>query len=620
MQIALSDLLARENPDAIVVLLPDGRVTEWTAAAEQIFGHTSAQAIGQPLAALIAPAGQADAIAQSLAQARSEGLAVEESVRRRLDGSHVYVSVSTKAIFDAAGSLQCYLCRMKDVTHLKVLRDAKLVEARYRTLLEFVPDAIVIVNASGRIVFANTQAERVFGYRHRELLGQPVEHLMPLRYRGAHATHRGGFFHAPRARTMGAGLELHGQRRNGEEFPVEISLSPMETEEGPMVLSAVRDVTERQEARRKADRMFRDLLESAPDAMVIVDAGGRIVLVNSQTERLFGWARKDMLGQPIEMLVPERLRDAHPMHRSRFVANPKVRAMGAGRELSGLRKDGSEFPVEISLSPIETEDGQVVSAAIRDATERKRFEASLHEANRLKSEFLANMSHELRTPLNGILGFSELLVDELPGPLNAKQREYVHDILGCGRHLLRLINDVLDLSKVEAGKMELFPEVFAVTDAVAEVCTVVNAQAHKKSIRVATDIADDLPAVLLDRQKFKQVLFNLLSNAVKFTEEGGEVGVEAMLDDSATPPQLCVAVRDTGIGIAPEQMGRLFQAFQQLDSGSARRYEGTGLGLALTRKLVELQGGRIGVESAPGQGSRFTVWLPMAPQVTDARS
>jgi PAS domain S-box-containing protein len=181
MQIALSDLLARENPDAIVVVLPDGKVSEWTAAAEQIFGHPAAQAIGQPLAALIAPAGQADAIAQSLAQARSEGLAVEESVRRRRDGSHVYVSVSTKAIFDPQGSLQCYLCTMKDVTHLKVLRDAKLVEARYRNLLEFVPDAIVIVNASGRIVFANTQAERVFGYRHRELLGQPVEHLMPPR-------------------------------------------------------------------------------------------------------------------------------------------------------------------------------------------------------------------------------------------------------------------------------------------------------------------------------------------------------------------------------------------------------------------------------------------------------
>jgi protein-histidine pros-kinase len=602
--------LWEETPDAVLAVSPDGRVLHWNRAAESIFGYTAAEALGQSLADLIVPADQRQEEQGIQAEALAGRLAVYESVRRRKDGSLVHVSVSSKAVSDPGTGSTYILSTKKDVTHLKIQRDAKLLQVRFGELLELTPDAILMVNVTGRIVFVNSQAERVFGYQRGALLGTPVEALLPERFHRMHHEHRSRFFSAPRTRAMGAGLELYGRRHDGQEFPVEISLSPLITDEGTIVMSAVRDISERKEAEQK----FRSLLESAPDAMVIVARDGRIAVVNSQTERLFGYRREELLGQPVEVLVPERYRAKHSGHRVGFFSQPRARAMGAGLELYGLRRDGSEFPVEISLSPLETEEGMFVSSAIRDATVRKRYEQGLQEANRLKNVFLANMSHELRTPLNAIIGFSEFLIDEKAGPLSGRQKEYLTDVLSSGRHLLQLINDVLDLSKVEAGKIEIRAEPFSVRQAIEEVCTGTAAMAASKGIAVERRIAGALDEVTLDRQRFIQVLYNLLSNALKFSDAGASVSVSARADNGS----LQLRVRDTGIGIRHGDLEKLFVEFQQLDAGTARHFEGTGLGLALTKKLVEAQGGSIRVESERGKGSTFTVLLPLSPAAGSA--
>jgi len=518
----------------------------------------------------------------------------------------------------------------------------------------------IATDAAGVIQIFNVGAERMLGYAAADLVNQntPADISDPqeIVVRARALSQEFGMPIAPgfealvfkASRTIEDIYELTYIRKDGSRLPAVVSVTALRDEAETIIgyLLIGTDNTARkkvEDERMRLDQRLRDqhfytrsLIESNIDALMTTDPRGIITDVNTQTEALTGCTRDELIGAPFRNYFTDP--DRAEAGINRVLAEGKV----TNYELTARARDGKLTVVSYNATTFHDRDRRLegVFAAARDVTELKRIEralqqknAELEDASRMKSEFLANMSHELRTPLNAIIGFSEILRDGLVGAMTDKQRNFTGDILRSGQHLLSLINDILDLSKVEAGKMLLDLDPVEVASLFVNSLTIVREKAATRHIRLALDAEDGLGSMMVDARKVKQIVYNLLSNAVKFTPDGGQVTLRAakvpragvgrrdeqgtgsgrafMPSENTFAEFLEISVTDSGIGIAAEDLEHLFKPFSQIDSGLARRFDGTGLGLAMVKLLADLHGGSVAVESEVGAGSRFTVWLPL---------
>ncbi len=470
-------------------------------------------------------------------------------------------------------------------------------------LLHAAADAAVVTDGDGRIAFVNRGAETLFGYAAEELVGQPVETLLPQDLRERHTEYRQRYNSSPRARPLLSGLDLYGLRKDGSRFRAEIALTPVETDAGLLVASTIREVN----AGDESEAYFRTMLETAPDAMIIVDERGRIAIVNRQAEDMFGYGRAELLGHEVEMLLPENIRQQHQGHRSRYGENPELRPMGPGLDLFGRRKDGSKFPVEISLSPVKTSSGMFVSSVIRDVTQRRRMEQEIiaarqvaERAQKANTAFLAAASHDLRQPVQAL--------SLLNGALRRTVKdERAREMIDHQEHSLtamtNLLNSLLDISRLDAGVVTPDIEEFPMQRVIDRLSAEFGRQASHKGLEFSSEPC--AVTVRSDPNLLSEIIQNLVSNAIRYTEKGS---VKMVCDCAG---EMCrLQVVDTGIGIEEDQLEAIFKEFHQTKTPGSST-EGFGLGLAIVRRLADLLEHDIGVESQPGKGSTFRVLVPI---------
>jgi PAS domain S-box-containing protein len=587
-------------PTAIIVADHQGSIVLVNAQAERLFGYTATELLGEMVDILLPSrfrAGHPKLRAGFMHTPKNRPMgAGRDLFGLRKDGIEFPIEIGLNPITTDEGVL--VVSAIVDIT------ERKRMEARFRATVESAPTAMVMIDQTGTILLVNAEMERLFGYHREELLQHKIEILLPERFKANHPGMRSRFFTTPESRRMGAGRDLFAARKNGTEFPVEIGLNPVNTDEGQFVLAAILDISER----KRLEMLFRATVESAPVAMVMIDTTGTIQLVNSEMERLFGYERQVLLHQKIEVLIPQRYRAHHPGLRTGFFDTPQARRMGAGRDLNGLRRDGTEFPVEIGLNPVQTEDDTLVLAAIVDLTERQRAaDAALQRTNEALERsnielqrFTYVASHDLQTPMRNVASFVELLQATYTDQLDAQANDWIGRIVQSVKQLQTLVRDLLEYSQVNAQAHPFTPvpgrEVF---DAAV---TLLESSIRESGAQVS---CGELPVLTGDRSQLVQLLINLIGNSLKYRgTEVPQIRVEADRLDG----EWRIMVRDNGIGIDPRYHDRIFEIFERLHD--QRSHPGSGIGLAVCRRVVHRHGGRIWVESESGTGSRFYFTIP----------
>ncbi len=605
--------LLEAAPDAMVVVNQQGEIVLLNVQAENQFGYRRDELLGQQVTNII-PEGFAERLVADDLRSAEDALAQQigtgiELTGRRRDGSGFPIEIMLSPLDSAEGTLVTAAIRNISVRKAADTHVAQM-EERYRGLLEAAPDAMVVVNQQGKIVLLNVQAEKQFGYRRDELLGQQVTNIIPEGFAERLVADDLRSAEDALAQQIGTGIELTGRRRDGSGFPIEIMLSPLVSAEGTLVTAAIRNISVRKAADKNVAQMeerYRGLLEAAPDAMVVVNQQGEIVLVNVQAEKQFGYRRDELLGQRVTSIIPEGFAERLIADDLRSEDDALAQQIGTGIELTGRRKDGSGFPIELMLSPLVSTEGTLVTAAIRNISVRKTADEHLlqkiEELNRSNEElgqFAYIASHDLQEPLRMVASYTQLLARRYKGKLDADADEFIAFAVDGASRMQRLIQDLLAYSRVGTKGSELrsTSSEDALQQALANLSGAIR-DGH------ALITHDPLPEVLADEMQLTQLFQNLVGNAIKYQSAGTpQVHISATQQNGN---KWMFSVKDNGLGIDPQYFDRIFGMFQRLHKRD--EFAGTGIGLAICKKIVEQHGGNISVESQPGNGSTFSFGL-----------
>lgn len=566
----------------------DGLITYCDSNTESIYGYLPQELIDLPYAILL-PRENLDRYSKVFKTVLlGKQIKFEESHRLLKNHTKVKVSVSYSSIKDGLGNIvgiAASECEYSDITQNNY---------KFQTLVEIASDAMVIVNSDGQIVLMNKKAEVLFGYSKDDLIDQDINTLIPNRYRLKNVKLHNYFFFRPQSRDQQSKKELYGLKKDGSEFPIEICYAPLNIDGSILISTAIKDIS----LRKQAEEKFKRLLEAAPDAMVIVNEQGEIILINGRAEYLFGYTREELIGQKIEILIPDKYRTIHSHHRNDYANSPKLRPMGVNMELEGKKKNGEHFPVEVSLSPIQEDNELIISAAIRDISERKYLK-QLEQKNRELEQFAYIASHDLKEPLHTIQSLVTLLHNDYHQILGEEGSQYLSYIIKSSNRMEQLVKELLQYSRI--GSMRSL-SIIDCNKLVDEVITDLDAQIKKSNAQIKVG---KLPEIEGFEMEIRQLFQNLLSNAIKFRKLN--ITPEIEVSCSKKNDENTFSIKDNGIGIDVKYFENIFVIFKRLHV--REKYEGTGIGLAHCKKIVELHGGKIWVESNLDKGSNFLFTL-----------